>query len=103
MALVANILHHGDRQPPSGWQAVGTHLGAISNGPVSPLRGYLAAQEIQAKAVASPARIVVFPESMVPRWTMSTDLFWKPTIDTLRQNGCCDWSTHSGIAAALEY
>jgi len=87
MALVANILHPGDRQPPSDWQAVDTHLGAISHGPVSPMREYLAAQEIQAQAVASSARIVVFPESVVPRWTKSTDLFWKPTIDTLRQNG----------------
>jgi hypothetical protein len=87
MALVANILHHGDRQPPSDWQAVNTHLGAISHGPVSPLREYLAAQDIQALAVASPARIVVLPESVVPRWTMSTDLFWKPTIDKLRQTG----------------
>jgi len=87
MALVANILYPGDRQPPPGWQAVDTHLGAISHGPVSPLREYLAAQDIQALAVASSARIIVFPESVVPRWTMSTDLFWKPTIDTLRQNG----------------
>jgi hypothetical protein len=87
MALVANILHPGDRQPPSGWQAVDTHLGAISHGLVSPLREYLAAQDIQALVVASSARIVVFPESVVPRWTMSTGLFWKPTIDTLRQNG----------------
>jgi len=87
MALVANILYPGDRQPPSGWQAVDTHLGAISHGPVSPLREYLAAQDIQTLAVASPARIVVFPESVVPRWTISTDLFWKPTIDALRQNG----------------
>ncbi len=61
--------------------------GAISHGPVSPLREYLAAQQIQALATASTARIVVFPESVVPRWTVSTDLFWKPTIDTLRQNG----------------
>jgi len=87
MALVANILHPGDRQPPSDWQAVDTHLGAISHGPVSPLHEYLAAQDIQALAVAASARIVVFPESVVPRWTMSTDLFWKPTIDALRQNG----------------
>src|ERR1022692_2830899 len=87
MALVANIFHPGERQPPSDWQAVDTHLGAISHGPVSPLREYLAAQEIQAQAVASSARIVVLPESVVPRWTRSTDLFWKPPIDTLRQNG----------------
>jgi predicted amidohydrolase len=60
---------------------------AISHGPVSPLREYLAAQDIQALVLASSARVVVFPESVVPRWTMSTDLFWKPTIDRLRQNG----------------
>src|SRR5580658_2072473 len=87
LAIVANILYPGDRQPPSGWQAVDTHLGAISHGPVSPLREYLAAQHIQALALASSGRVVVFPESVVPRWTRSTDLFWKPTIDTLRQNG----------------
>jgi predicted amidohydrolase len=29
----------------------------------------------------------VFPESVVPRWTISTDLFWKPTTDALRRNG----------------
>ena len=103
VALVANILYPGDRRPPADWEAVDTHFGAISHGSVSPLREYLAAQDIQARAAASSARVVVFPESVVPRWTMSTDLFWKPTIDTLRQNGCCDWSTHSGIAAALEY
>ena len=87
IALIANSLHPGDPHPPSDWQAVDTHLGAISHGPVSPLREYLAAQDIQGLAAASPARIIVFPESVVPRWTPSTDLFWKPTIDTLRQNG----------------
>lgn len=29
----------------------------------------------------------MFPESVVPTWTVSTDLFWTPTIDTLRRNG----------------
>ena len=63
-----------------------THFGAISHGPVNPLREYLAAQEIQAQAVASSAKVIVFPESVAPSWTASTDLFWKPTIDRLRQN-----------------
>ncbi|HUB81964.1 MAG TPA: hypothetical protein VMB03_24375 [Bryobacteraceae bacterium] len=86
-ALFANILYPGDRQPPSDWKAVDTHFGAISHGPVSPLREYLAAQSVQAQAAGSSARVVVFPESVVPRWTISTDLFWKPTTDTLRRNG----------------
>ncbi|MGA2113365.1 MAG: hypothetical protein ABSH56_01285 [Bryobacteraceae bacterium] len=87
VALVANIFYPGDRQPPSDWKAVDTHFGAISHGPVSPLGEYLATQSIQAQAAASSARVVVFPESVVPRWTISTDLFWKPTTDTLRLNG----------------
>jgi len=66
---------------------VDTHFGAISHGPISPLREYLAAQEIQNQAAASPAKVIVFPESVVPRWTTSTDLFWKPAIDRLRRDG----------------
>jgi predicted amidohydrolase len=87
VALVANLLYTGDRQAPADWQAVDTHFGAISHGSVSPLREYSAAQEIQSQAAASSARVIVFPESVVPRWTASTDLFWKPTIDRLRQEG----------------
>ena len=87
VALVANALYLGDQPPPSDWQAVSTHFGAISHGSVSPLREYLAAQQIQARAIASPAKVIVFPESVVPRWTASTDLFWKPTIDSLHQTG----------------
>ena len=87
VALIANLLYPGDRQPPSDWQAVDTHFGAISHGPVDPLKEYLAAQEIQAQAVASSAKVIVFPESVAHSWTASTDLFLKPTIDRLRQNG----------------
>lgn len=87
VALVANSLYHGDRQPPADWKAVDTHFGAISHGPVSPLREYLAAQSIQAQAAGTSAKVVVFPESVVPDWTVSTDLFWRPTTDTLRRNG----------------
>jgi len=87
VALVANFLYPGDRRLPADWKAVDTHFGAISHGPISPLREYLAAQTIQSQAAASSARVTVFPESVVPRWTMSTDLFWKPTTDALRRNG----------------
>ena len=87
VALVAKILYPGDRRPPADWKAVNTHFGAISHDPVSPLNEYLAAQSIQAQAANSSARVVVFPESVVPRWTASTDVFWKPTTDALRRDG----------------
>jgi len=87
VALVANMLYSGDPKPPLDWQAVDTHFGAISHGSITPLREYLAAQAIQNDARASSAKVVVFPESVVPRWTASTDLFWKPAVDALRRNG----------------
>jgi len=87
LALAANLLYPGDCQPPHDWQGVDTHFGAISHGAVNPLREYFAAQKIQSQALASPAKVIVFPESVVPRWTTATDLFWKPAIDSLRENG----------------
>jgi hypothetical protein len=87
LALIANISYSGDPPPPASWQTVDTHLGAISHAPVSPLREYLAAQTIQQQACASSAKVVIFPESVVPRWTASTDLFWKPSIEALRREG----------------
>jgi predicted amidohydrolase len=86
LALIANLSYPGDSHPPASWQTVDTHLGAISHGPVSPLREYLAAQTIQQRACASSAKVVIFPESVVPRWTASTDLFWKPSIEALRRD-----------------
>jgi hypothetical protein len=87
VALIANLLYPGDRQPPPGWQAVNTRFGGISHGPVNPLRAYLLAQQIQAEAAASTAKVVIFPESVVRAWTDSTDLFWKRSIETLHQKG----------------
>jgi predicted amidohydrolase len=87
LALIADLSYPGDPPPPASWQTVDTHLGAISHGPVSPLREYLAAQTIQQRACASSAKVVIFPESVVPRWTASTDLFWKPSIEAFRREG----------------
>ncbi|HEY7391828.1 MAG TPA: hypothetical protein VH640_25150 [Bryobacteraceae bacterium] len=87
VASIANLVYPGDSQPLAGWQGVNTSFGGISHGPVSPLEAYSVAQQIQAEAEASSAKVVVFPESVVRAWTDSTDLFWKRSIDTLRQNG----------------
>jgi predicted amidohydrolase len=86
-ALIANLVYPGDPKPPADWQAIDTHLGAISHGAASPLREYLAAQTIQQQARASSAKVVIFPESVVPRWTASTELFWKASIDAFRRTG----------------
>lgn len=85
LALIANLSYSGDLKPPSNWQTVDTHLGAISHEPISSLREYLAAQVIQQQARASSAKVIIFPESVVPRWTAATDLFWKASIEALRR------------------
>ena len=39
LVLVANTLHFNDPEPPSGWQGVNTHFGAIAHGRVHPGNG----------------------------------------------------------------
>lgn len=76
-----------DPQPPTGWEAFDTHFGAIAHGRPDPIRAYTAAQSIQERAMASRARVLVFPEAVVPRWTAATDLFWQPTLARLSASG----------------
>lgn len=51
------------------------------------MREYQIAEDIKARALASTARVIVFPESVLPRWTPAADLFWADTITALRNAG----------------
>jgi apolipoprotein N-acyltransferase len=84
---IANFVHPTDPQPPAGWVAVDTHFGPISHGVPNPLAEYKTAQEIQQEALRRHARVIVFPETVVPYWTTSTDAFWEQTLAALRANG----------------
>jgi apolipoprotein N-acyltransferase len=78
--------HHFGRQetkPPANWEAVNTDFGDLSQ----PLRDFVAAQSIQERVAASPARVVIFPEFVVPRWSDATVTFWQQTLDTCRTRG----------------
>ncbi len=48
---------------------------------------YQAAERIQQIALSSNATVIVFPETVVPTWTAATDMFWQPTLDSLRASG----------------
>jgi apolipoprotein N-acyltransferase len=74
-------------RPPLGWVAVSTHFGGIAHGQTSPIVEYTAAQWIQRTALATDAKVIVFPETVVPTWTAATDAFWRPTLDRLRASG----------------
>jgi apolipoprotein N-acyltransferase len=63
-----------------GWVGVNTHFGDLSQ----PFRDYAAATFIQQKAAESPARVLIFPEFIVPRWSEATEAFWRRTLDRCR-------------------
>jgi hypothetical protein len=86
-ASAANTLHHGIVGPPPGWEAVNTNFGGAGFGPRDPLSDFAAAQWIQNRALESRARVVVFPESAVPRWNEATEMFWQPTLAVLKASG----------------
>ena len=81
--VAVQLSYPGDIQPPQGWFAVNTHFGDVSQ----PFRDFAAAQFIQQTAATNPARVLIFPESVVPRWTEATAAFWHQTLDQCRARG----------------
>jgi apolipoprotein N-acyltransferase len=64
-----------------GWVGMNTHFGDVSQ----PFRDYAATTFIQQKAAESPARVLIFPEFVVPRWSEATEAFWRRTLDRCRK------------------
>jgi len=86
-ALFANMNYPGAAAVPAGWEGIDTEFGAIAHGPAEPTNEYRVAQWIQERALSSAARVIVFPETVVPRWTDATDLFWQQTLASLAASG----------------
>jgi Carbon-nitrogen hydrolase len=80
-ALLLNAIAT-ESKPPTGWQAINTEFGDIRDRHDRTAE-FLAAAWIQQAALASNARVMVFPELAVTRWTEATDAFWQPTLDQL--------------------
>lgn len=72
---------------PRDWRAESTRFGGVGLDTPTPLADYQAAQSIQQIALRSDARVILFPETVVTNWNPGTDLFWKATINTLREQG----------------
>jgi len=85
-AAPAHLFYRSQAVPPD-WRAESTHFGGVGLDTPTPLADYHAAQSIQQMALRSDARVILFPETVVTNWNPGTDLFWKPTIDTLREQG----------------
>lgn len=84
LAIACNAIHPKSPEAPTGWQGIDTHYGGIAHERVDPVREYQIAEDLKARALASTARVIVFPESVLPRWTPASDLFWSDTITALK-------------------
>ena len=84
LIALSNFVFGGTPPAPSDWQAVDTKFGGIAHEGSSPVAQFLAAERIQELARSSKARVVIFPETVVPVWTEATGLFWQQTLAVLR-------------------
>jgi predicted amidohydrolase len=69
------------------WAGVDTHFGSISNETGTTTEELDAIESIQRLASISPARVIVFPEAVVPDWNYATDAFWSRSLESLSING----------------
>jgi len=83
LAIGGRLFGAGSAAPPRGWVAVNTNFGDVSR----PFQDFVAAQSIQQKATESSARVLIFPEAVVPRWSEATEAFWRETLDRCRDRG----------------
>jgi hypothetical protein len=87
VSALCNVVCSSDSKSLPEWRAVNTAFGGIAHGSASPVAAYAAAEWIQREALTSTAKVLVFPETVVPTWTPSTDAFWRQTLDRLRSSG----------------
>jgi apolipoprotein N-acyltransferase len=87
LAVVCNGLHPEPPNVPSDWQGVNTNYGAVAHDRLDLLREYQIAEDVQSRSLALPARVIVFPESVIPHWTLATEIFWEHTITALKRDG----------------
>jgi hypothetical protein len=66
-----------------GWIALDTRFGDLS----LPFKDYEAAQFIRREVEETTARVLIFPEFVVPRWSEVTQAFWTETLKQCRGRG----------------
>jgi len=82
-----NWVYPGDPAPPTSWEAVDTKFGRSELELADPFREFQHAQWIEQRALNSRAKVIVFPETIVPRWNDGTEAFWGPTLANLAVQG----------------
>jgi hypothetical protein len=86
MALLAHANYPGDAVAPSTWEGVSTCFDVVNNAN-DPMPEFEAASSVRRIALSSTSRVLVFPESTVPRWTEATEAFWRRTTTAVHEEG----------------
>ena len=76
LAVAAQVSAPARIPPPAGWKAIDTNFGDLSQ----PAQEFSAMQAIQQRVATSSARVLIFPESVVPRWSEASAEFWRQTL-----------------------
>jgi predicted amidohydrolase len=69
------------------WEGIDTHFGGVSHEHTGAIAEFRVVESIQRRALASQAKIVVFPETVVPEWSPATEAFWEGTLSNIRSSG----------------
>lgn len=83
LGVAAQVSAPARMQSPAGWEAIDTNLGDLSQ----PSQEFRAMQAIQQRVATSSARVLIFPESVVPRWSEASAEFWRQTLIECRARG----------------
>lgn len=81
--LATHVFAEPCLRPPAGWEAVDTHFGNLSQSPEE----FVAMEAVQQRVARSSARVLIFPESVVPLWSEATAEFWRQTLVRCRARG----------------
>jgi hypothetical protein len=68
LILLFNFSAGPQPPPPPNWEAVSTTFGPVGHGHVDLVREYQVAKQMEAAAICSRARVVIFPEAVAPSW-----------------------------------
>lgn len=84
-AAISNGLYSAPTAP-HAWVGLTTNFAAIGNAP-DPIGEFDQSERVQSLAMRSTGRVVLLPESSIPRWNEATKSLWTPTLDRARQAG----------------
>jgi apolipoprotein N-acyltransferase len=86
LAAIFNLAHPEPPATPSGWRGMDTRFGGLGFGGTLGTEEFAAARQIQ-RQTGLDARIVVFPETVVPAWSQATDVLWQRFVYRLADQG----------------